>query len=327
MIVTHLMRGSLAAGALLGALAYTGASFAQSKPGPAGDATQFFDKGTALYEQSRWAEAEVQFQKAWDLRKSFDVAANLGDCEMEIGQNREAAEHLAFAVREFPLTGKAALRDRLSRRFTEARARVGSLKIQVSVKGAEIAIDGRTVGLAPLTDEVFVDPGAHSIEARLGEYETGRAGVDVAKGAFKEVTLALVKKEALPAGAGSANKGIVIGGGVIAGVAVVTGAVLLGAWGAKGSTVSSLQDKIRHEGDCASATASGDCAGLRSAGRSRATLGNAGLWMLVTGGAVGVATLIYGVAGGAKTAPPKSGWQVLPVAIADGGGLFAQGTF
>src|SRR3954468_17757613 len=114
-----------------------GSSAAQPKSGGARGAEdmagELFDKGDVLYEHARWAEAEVQFQKAWDLRPSFDVAANLGDCELQIGQAREAAEHLAYAVKQFPLSGKAAVQKRLAARFAEARKLVGGLKIEVSV--------------------------------------------------------------------------------------------------------------------------------------------------------------------------------------------------
>ena len=112
------------------------------------------------------------------------MAANLGDCEMQIGQYREAAEHFTRCVSS-SLSSKPSLKERLQQRFAQARARVGALKVKVSVPGAEVTVDGRAVGIAPLADEVFVEPGAHTVTARLGEYETGRASVQVAQGASR----------------------------------------------------------------------------------------------------------------------------------------------
>jgi hypothetical protein len=231
---------------LVSALFITGSSAAQPKPGAATPtgvealAGELFDKGNVFYKQSRWAEAEVQFQKAWDVRRGFDIAANLGDCELQIGQVREAAEHLAYAIREFPLSGKTALRERLQKRFAEAREQVGILKVSADAEGAELVIDGLVVGRSPLSSEVFVDPGVHAVEARLTGYEEARASLEVPKGSSKEVRLVLEKKIAPPPpplpsstiGApiappppGGPSKPILISGGATAGVGVVAGVI------------------------------------------------------------------------------------------------------
>jgi hypothetical protein len=36
-----------------------------------------------------------------------------------------------------------------------------------AMASAEVLVDGKAVGTAPLASEVFVEPGAHTIEARL----------------------------------------------------------------------------------------------------------------------------------------------------------------
>jgi hypothetical protein len=151
--------------------------------------------------------------------------------------------------------------------------------------------------------------------------------VTIAAGAeTRQVTLTLV-----PAGEPSRPRsivpGVVIGGGALAGAAIVTGVVLLGATAAKGSTVSALQAQIKQEGGCASAMAGGNCASLRSAGSTKEALGTAGLWTLVAGTGVGAATLVYALVGGPKAPTPKSGWRVLPAAAPGGGGLVVVGAF
>lgn len=317
-------RGFCAA-ALAGSLFFAGSASAQPKLDPAEQAAQFFDKGTALYKQSRWAEAEVQFQKAWDLRKSFDVAANLGDCELEIGQNAEAAEHMQFAVKEFPLTGKPALRERLQQRFAQARARVGALEVRVSIPGAQVSVDGHVIGLAPLAGEVFVEPGAHVVDAQLGEYEQGRARVEVGKGATAEVTLALVKKDATaPSGP---NKPIVITGGAVTGVLLVTGAVLAVVAHGKASDADTKLATLGRPGGAAPCAAHvTTCSAIDSDRAMRDKLANASMGVFIGASAVGLATLGYALFA-PRGRPATSGMRVVPLVGAGQGGVALMGAW
>ena len=123
------------------------------------------------------------------------------------------------------------------------------MTVAANVKGAEVFVDGKSVGMAPLEDEVFVEPGARTIEAKLAGYVDGKKKIDAAKGSMLTVTLSLVKETpppppVQPAATGIAsaaahplpsptdhppvgtNKSIVIGGASAAGVALVAGIVL-----------------------------------------------------------------------------------------------------
>ncbi|KYF69579.1 PEGA domain-containing protein [Sorangium cellulosum] len=163
-----------------------------------------FEQGNALYDERRWAEARDKFLEAWKLKQSYDVAANLGDVELMLGEARSAAEHLAYALREFPAGGKPALRKTLTTRFDEARQLVGALRIQVSKPGAEVLVDGRSIGYAPIKDEVFVEPGPHTVTARRDGYADATAKVEPKAGEALGLTLDLAPARAeAPAAAGA----------------------------------------------------------------------------------------------------------------------------
>ncbi|HTE17232.1 MAG TPA: hypothetical protein VK689_02495, partial [Armatimonadota bacterium] len=117
-------------------------------------------QGTELYAGQKWQEAEEAFLGAWAIRKTYDIAANLGHAEHKLGKWRNAAEHFAFALRNWPFAGKPEPRELARQRFEEVRAKVGAVTIEVSVAGAEVAIDGKTVGVSPLPAEAYVEPGA-----------------------------------------------------------------------------------------------------------------------------------------------------------------------
>lgn len=280
---------------------------------------ELFQRANKLYDEGKYPQAEALYLQAWHLKKSYDLAGNLGNLEADMNKPRAAAEYLSFAVREFPAGGRPTLRDALLKRLGEVQKLVGSLRLSVNKPGAQVTLDGKPVGLSPLPHELYVEPGTHSVEAHLEGYPPLTLTVTVHKGKAAQVALDLIP----PAGPSK----VVIGVGAgIAGAGVIAGAVLLGIGASKGGTVSSLQDKIKQAGGCANATAAGDCADLRSAGSSKATLSNAGLWTLVGGGVVGVGTLIYGLAGGGSRAP-KSAMTFTPIVTAGGGGLVVGGTF
>src|ERR1700678_2908811 len=63
----------------------------------AGDrADELFRSGNVLAKKDRWTEAEPLFREAWTLKRSYDIAGNLGIAEAALGRWCDAAEHLSF---------------------------------------------------------------------------------------------------------------------------------------------------------------------------------------------------------------------------------------
>ncbi|XXX78126.1 PEGA domain-containing protein [Sorangium sp. So ce134] len=144
--------------------------------------------------------------KAWELNPTFDVAYNLGNTKYQLKKHKEAAQYLSHALRHWPLMKAAAkLKTTAEKRLAESRAQVGALGVTAGAPGAEVLVDGKAVGKAPLEGEVFVEPGEHRVEARLEGYAPASQTVKVAKGGTAEVTLAMVlaKSEAQEAAPGA----------------------------------------------------------------------------------------------------------------------------
>src|SRR5262245_54843763 len=159
----------------------------------------FFKQGIRLYSDKKWAEAEAAFLSAWALNPTFDVAYNLGSAEYQLGKHRGAAEHLSFALHHWPLIdATSALRKTAQQRFDESRAMVAALTVKVNMPRAEVFVDGKSVGRSPLDEDVFVDPGAHTIEAKLDGYDGAKEAVQAAKGSAQTVTLTLVASAPVP---------------------------------------------------------------------------------------------------------------------------------
>ena len=214
-----------------------------SAPAPSAKAEDLFHEALRLVAQQQWPEAEQKFLAAWALNPSYDVAANLGQTEYRLGKHRDAAEHLAYAIRNWPLVGKREPRERAEKRLVEVRTLVASLKVHVNVAGATVLVDGTPVGRSPLDAEVFVDAGTHTVEAKLDGYADARAQVTVEKGATAAPALALERPAPAPppTGTGSAAPppvpgarrsvvpGAVMGGAAGVAVAVGVGLIVVGA--------------------------------------------------------------------------------------------------
>jgi hypothetical protein len=313
---------ALAAPALGGAPAF--AQTAQVDAATLAKQRQLFDQGNKLYDQGKLPQAEASYLEAWKLKKSYDVAGNLGNLEADMNKPRQAAEFLSYAIREFPAGGRPQLRDALIKRLAEVQSKVGTLRVKVSKPGAEIFVDQVSVGLSPIDYDLYLDPGTHTVEARLEGYPPASATVTLARGKGNEVGITLVAK--------TANKAVIYGGIGVAGAAAVAGAVFAGLSAAKAGSASSLRDEIvaSPQKGCPppdSANLSGKCADLKSALDAKATFGSAAVWSFVGAGAVGAATLIYGLTAGGSGRSSRSGLVVTPVVAGQGGGLFVSGSF
>ena len=125
------------------------------------------------------------YRKAWTTTPSFDVACNLGRAELELKRYRDAAEHLDFCVRNHTLSSKpeAIVNEQQAREaLKNARQRVGTIRLTVEPEGAEVSLDGKGMGRAPLSAPVFVEPGLHTIRATLVGFVEESAKVDVSAG-------------------------------------------------------------------------------------------------------------------------------------------------
>jgi hypothetical protein len=361
---THPIPHTLRALALLATLtaASSAGLCAPALADPAQQAETQFTRGKALYAQGKKREAYEALTAAWTLRKSYDIAANLGSAELSLGKVRDAAEHFAYCIRTFPATGSKKQLAAVKQLFEDTRRKVGALVIKVGVEGAEVLVDGKAIGRAPLADEVYLDPGLHTVEAKLAGYDAAKQAVQAATGPAQEVTLALVATAALPppappapvAGgaeapsppaasaasaasapppqppveAGGPSTAVLISGGAVAGVALVAGAVLAGLSNGKASDAAAKRDALVTAGGpatCGTAAPAAGCAPLAAVLSDRAKLADGSLWSFVGAGAVAAGTVIYALV--APRSAGKTGARAAPVVTAGGGGVVVVGSF
>jgi len=277
----------------------------------ADDSVKLYEEGNALYDQSKFPEAEAKYQAAWDRKQTFDVAGNLGNVELMVKQPRDAAEHLSFALRNFPPSADAKKRAFLEQRFKEAAAQVGAVEVTASVARATVVVDGKEAGTTPLADAVFVDPGEHRIEARLDGYTGETKTVTVPKGERQKIALTLT-----PAAAGTARPPdatprptwpyFVLGGAAVVGIGA--GIAFLAVGGSKGSDAEQKLADLGGGNPCGAGTPNTtQCQEIQDLTGSKRTFTGLGVGGLVVGGLSLAGLVVYAVAGGGAPDQPRSG--------------------
>lgn len=281
------------------------ASGAPSTSGVVERAAELYREGNELYDQGKFIEAEARYQEAWNLQRSFDVAGNLGNVELEVQQPRDAAEHLSYALEIFPLGEAAEKKAFLQRRLSAAKAQIGTLRISVNVEGADVLVDGRLIGRSPLTQQVFVDPGKREIEARRAGVRTSTS-LFVAKGSDQHVALTL------DAGA---SMTLVIAGGA------------LGLLGVASGVTFALLSSLRGADAEAEPLGSAKRADLRDA---QTTFGNLSFWSFVGSGAALAGTAVYVLTAESGAPHPtveSARLRAAPYVTAGGGGVLFGASF
>lgn len=284
-------------------------------------ADEWFDKGSSAYDAHRLKDAETAFLEAWKLKKTPDIAANLGQVESELGRHRQAATFFSYAVKNAAPTDSQEARRDVKQRLEDARKLVGLVHVRVNVVGATVLLNGESIGVAPLADDVFAEPGPATFTAKFAGHADARAVVQVTKGSSNDAVLDLVASAGESEGA---NPAIVIGGTAATGVALGIGALFAALSNGKVSDAKKIGDWTPCYGP--TPPVPNRCVELDGLRRNSVTFANASFWGFVGAGALGASTLVYALVASKKDkAPPTVGLQIVPVPMANGGGVVVGG--
>ncbi|HEY0467309.1 MAG TPA: hypothetical protein VGC79_24080 [Polyangiaceae bacterium] len=167
--VRALLCCSLSCTALLGATS----SWAAPPARPADDdaivasARERFKEGVAFFDQKQYDKARVSFLQAYALKKHPAVLLNLAQSELRSNHEADAAKHFSAYLRE-STTASEAERQAAEAGLNATKSAVALIDVNVDEGGAEIYVDGSLEGTSPLPGPLYVNPGAHSVEARKG---------------------------------------------------------------------------------------------------------------------------------------------------------------
>lgn len=290
---------------------------AQTSASETAKVTQLFKSGKAAFGKGDMAEAERLFAEAFALRKSSDIAANLGQAELEQQKFRAAAEHFQWALTNLLPSASDAQRKAVETGLAKSRAEVASLRLEIKPDGSDVLVGDQNVGKSPIAGGVYVDAGEVIVSVKHEGYIAIDKRVMVAKGTEQAVEVTLVPKDSSappPAAEAPVDSGLKPSSGVTAdsssvsgpkslvpayvatGVAVaggVTGLVFLLSANSKADDADRIRDDLQSQGGCGDGgtAPAAPCADLLDRRKSIDTTRNLEIGAFVVGG---VAALVAG---------------------------------
>ncbi|MBI2892341.1 MAG: PEGA domain-containing protein [Deltaproteobacteria bacterium] len=189
--MSGLVRALAAAALVLSLLGgRAGAQQEELTPGEARlEAGRRFQEGMRLFDRRAWTEALVEFDAAYELSPDYRVLLMTAQCHEELGHPAEAAQ----ALERYLVDGGSALEAGEKRSAERALGRllprVHALTVRVPIEGAEIVVDRRAIGRAPLRWRVLLAPGPHRIEARLAEHRSAPVDFGAVEGGSSQADL------------------------------------------------------------------------------------------------------------------------------------------
>jgi hypothetical protein len=286
-------------------------------------AAKWLSEGNKAFKDGKFAEAEKAYKEAFALKPVYDIAGNLAMSEFAQSKHRDAAQHLALAIRLFPVTGEPATKEQMQKTFDQCKGHVGTVKVEIAtVRGAQVSVDGTVAGEAPLADDLFLEPGKHTISVTAKGYKDASKSVDVQKGVASMVKLELVLlppevvvkngSDTPPPPPRSKKPAIALG--AVAVVALGVGGALLGVGAGKKGDAGTLHDQILGDKNgCVPGSGNLDkrCGDLKSQLDSAYMLQNVGGATMAIGGAAAIAAVTYLL----WPAPKAKKDQALPLAV------------
>lgn len=172
-------------------------SDAPSNPEQA-EADRHFKSGVALYKEGKFTEALAEFERAYEIAPHPLVLYNIAGCHRELSNYAESVKY----SRRFLEEGKGVVsKARLTAAQNEldtVLARIARVTVTVPVEGAELILDGVSLGTMPLDMPLVLPPGEHRLVARAEGYRDAERAMRLASGDEIDVALTLAEKPPEP---------------------------------------------------------------------------------------------------------------------------------
>lgn len=148
-----------------------------------------FDRGLAASNEQRLDDAAREFEEAYALAPDFKVLFNIGRVSALLGRPLRAVEAFEGYLAQGGDRVSEERHAEVQRLIDEQLPKLATLGVTTK-EGADVRVDGRLVGRAPLARRVRLAAGAHTIEALLDDRPPVLREVTLAGGSTTDVTLA-----------------------------------------------------------------------------------------------------------------------------------------
>jgi len=128
-----------------------GATAVATEPDSKAVAREHYQRGVAAFQANRFGDAAIEFRTAYQTSPAYAVLYNIGQVDVALGDAVGAVDAFEKYLEQ---GGNAIAKER--RQTVEAevekqRARIGTTLLHVQPEGAEVRVDGKLIGKAPLS--------------------------------------------------------------------------------------------------------------------------------------------------------------------------------
>jgi hypothetical protein len=169
---------------------------------PADDAEVYIQRGLALRKDRNDAAAVQEFRRAYEILPGGRSAAQLGLAERQVKNWVDADRHLAEALRDRTDPWIRKNRSAIEIQQQTVARHVGRVVVGGEPSGADVFLNGQSVGTVPLREPATVAPGPVRVDVRAPGHISTSMSIVVAAGDLSRVEVRLERERTLtPAGA------------------------------------------------------------------------------------------------------------------------------
>lgn len=211
------------------------------------------DRGIALREQARDEEALRVFQQAFALGRDGRVLAQIAFAEQAMGRWADAYLHLTASLAERADPWVEEHRALLASELQKVAQSVGRLDVRTNVAVAKLTVDGKEVGITPLSEPLIVTAGSVVVSAQASGYLPTTRHVTIYAGALSRTELVLVPEPTVARAASSERGRRVVRNPAwlyVAGAGALTALSSIGPWVRASRLYDALRDDCSQPGSC-----------------------------------------------------------------------------
>lgn len=154
-------------------------------------AADHFERGIELYQEGSLDAALVEFERAYESIPDYRVLYNIAQVQTQRGEYVEAIVLFEKYLSEGGADIAPERKTEVELDLGKLNGRVARLWVESNADGAELVINGKSVGLLPLNQPVLINSGVCDIRITKAGFEPRHHQVKVAGGEKPRVSLPL----------------------------------------------------------------------------------------------------------------------------------------
>ena len=142
-----------------------------------------FKEGMAAIQAENYPAALAAFEESYELIPKPSILFNIAMCEKALFRYVNSITTFRRFLSEGGSDNKPELVSQAERALAEMMKLVGTLRLEEAPEGAEVLIDGKSVGKTPFREGLLLDPGQHAVRVEAPGFKPLKTDITVASGA------------------------------------------------------------------------------------------------------------------------------------------------